>query len=100
MMQAAVCFLTVESIEVFNVLTFGGISAAAYPLEFRKWLRIFLYMIPIGFINYLPCAYLFGKAAVSRMDGVSGAGGRRGCSFMLGAVPWQAGAIRNRNEAQ
>ena len=53
MMQAAVCFWTVESIEVFNVLTFGGISAAAGPLDaFRKWLRdFFLYMIPIGFIN-------------------------------------------------
>ena len=51
--RPAARFGTVESIEVFNVLTFGGISAAAGPLDaFRKWLRdFFLYMIPIGFIN-------------------------------------------------
>ena len=99
MMQAAVCFWTVESIEVFNVLTFGGISAAAYPLDvFRKWLRdFFLYMIPIGFINYLPCAYLFGKALpypawTAFLAPVAGA-----LFLALGAVLWQAGVRHYRS---
>lgn len=99
MMQAAVCFWTVESIEAFNVLTFGGISAAAYPLDvFRKWLRdFFLYMIPIGFINYLPCAYLFGKALpypawTAFLAPVAGA-----LFLALGAVLWQAGVRHYRS---
>jgi len=63
MMQAAMCFYTVESLEAFNVLTYGGVTMASYPLEiYRGWFkRFFLYVVPLGCLNYLPSAVLFGK---------------------------------------
>lgn len=63
MMQAGLCFWTIESLEAFNVLTYGGITMASYPLDiYRGWFRrFFLYVVPLGFLNYLPSAVLFGK---------------------------------------
>ena len=63
MMQAAICFYTVESLEAFNVLTYGGVTMASYPLEvYKGWFkRFFLYVVPLGCLNYLPSAILFGK---------------------------------------
>ena len=63
MMQAAMCFWTVESLEAFNVLTYGGVTMASYPLEvYREWFkRFFLYIVPLGCLNYLPSAVLFDK---------------------------------------
>lgn len=63
MLQGASCFWTIESSEAFNAITYGGIAMASYPLEiYQDWLKeLFLYVIPLGFLNYLPCMVLFGK---------------------------------------
>src|SRR5213592_962395 len=55
-MQATSAFWTTESLEVWNAFTYGGVTMAQYPLSiYRPWFRqFFLFVIPLGCINYLP----------------------------------------------
>lgn len=61
--QAASCFWTIESLEAWNVLTYGGITAISYPISiYRKWLqRFFTFIVPLAAMNYLPAKILFGQ---------------------------------------
>ncbi len=61
--QAVLSFWTVESIEAVNAFTYGGSDLAQYPLHiFDRWLRrLFLWVIPIGFVSFLPAVYLLDK---------------------------------------
>lgn len=54
--QATMCFWTVESIEIFNCTTYGGVETAQFPLSiYRPWFRaIFTFVIPLATINYFP----------------------------------------------
>ena len=60
-MQAALCFITVESLEIVNALTYGGIMAAELPLTiYPKWIRLlFTFVVPIACFNYLPASVIF-----------------------------------------
>jgi ABC-2 type transport system permease protein len=61
---AAVCFFTLEGLEVINIFTDGGRELASYPLPvYGKWARrFFTFIIPFGCMNYLPLMYLTGRA--------------------------------------
>ncbi|MEJ0064894.1 MAG: ABC-2 family transporter protein [Caulobacteraceae bacterium] len=63
-MQATLSFWTVESLEVANVLTYGGEAAAEYPLNvYAGWFRDFLvFAVPIGCVTYLPMLAAMGRA--------------------------------------
>jgi ABC-2 type transport system permease protein len=63
MMRAASCFLTVESVEVTNIVTYGGHEVSSYPMHvYSRWLqRVFVYMVPLAFVNYFPAVFLLGK---------------------------------------
>jgi len=60
---ATVTFWTVESIEVINILTYGGSEMFSYPMHiYPGWLRqFFTYIIPGIFINYYPALYILSK---------------------------------------
>lgn len=60
---AAVCFWTVDTIEVNNALTYGGNFLTAYPLGiFSRWLqRIMAFGFGLAFVNYYPSLYLLDK---------------------------------------
>ena len=62
-MQATACFWTVESIEIWNILTYGGVTALQYPMDiYHKAVRyLFTYLLPLAAINFWPCAYLLNK---------------------------------------
>lgn len=55
-LQATLAFWTVESLEVANVLTYGGVQAAHYPLSiYAAWFRRFLtFVVPIACVAYFP----------------------------------------------
>ncbi len=98
-LQAAACFWTLESLEVFNILTYGGLQAVAYPLDiYQTWLRNFLlYVVPLGCLNYLPSAVLFGKdlpfpAWSAYLAPLAGA-----AFLALGALAWRAGVRHYRS---
>jgi ABC-2 type transport system permease protein len=63
-LQATLCFWTIESLEIMNALTYGGIEAAQYPLSFyRKWFRgFFTLVVPLAFVSYVPAGVLLERA--------------------------------------
>jgi len=63
-LQATLAFWTVESLEIANALTYGGVEAGQYPLDvYARWFRDFLiYVVPIGCISYFPVSVVLGRA--------------------------------------
>ena len=64
---ATICFWTVESIEVINIITYGGTEFASYPLPIYHLLmrRFFTFVIPLAFVSYFPSLYLLDRPEVS-----------------------------------
>lgn len=60
---AALCFWTVESIEVINSVTDGGNALSSYPLTIYHELmrRVFTFIIPLAFVSYIPAVYLLDR---------------------------------------
>ena len=63
-LQATLAFWTVESLEIANTLTYGGIEAAQYPLDiYTRWFRAFLtFVVPLGCVTYFPVTSVLGRA--------------------------------------
>ena len=63
-LQATLAFWTVESLEIGNALTYGGVEAAQYPLDlYARWFRNFLiFVVPLSCVSYFPVAAVLGKA--------------------------------------
>jgi ABC-2 type transport system permease protein len=64
-LQAAASFWTVESLEVFNSLSYGGVASAQYPLNIYQeyFQKFFLFVVPLGAVMYIPVCTLLGRAA-------------------------------------
>lgn len=62
-LQATSAFWTTESLEAWNAFTYGGLTMSQYPLEiYRPWFRqFFLFVIPLGCVNYLPAVAILGR---------------------------------------
>lgn len=60
---ATLSFWTVESLEVINILTYGGNEMMAYPMHiYRDWMRrFFTFIVPAIFLNYYPALYFLDK---------------------------------------
>ena len=63
-LQATLAFWTVESLEIANTLTYGGVEAAQYPLDiYARWFRNFLtFVVPLGCVSFFPVAAVLGRA--------------------------------------
>ena len=63
LIDAMLSIHSVKSIEVVNVLTYGGRSACQYPLDiYPKPLKtLFLFVAPFGLTVHAPAAYILGK---------------------------------------
>ena len=70
---ATSCFWTVQSIEIVNIFTNGGVFMGSYPFSiYRRWFRhFFTFIIPLACVNYFPSLFLLEKGASS---GVSSLG--------------------------
>lgn len=64
--QATLSFWSVQGLEFMNSFTNGGVVVAQYPLSiYRGWLRnFFLYIIPLGCVNYFPVLLVLGREDV------------------------------------
>ncbi len=62
-LQATLAFWTVESLEVANVVTYGGVEASQYPLGvYAAWFRdLIIFVIPLGCVTYFPVVALLGR---------------------------------------
>ena len=63
LIAASYCFITVQGLEVRNLLTDGGKNIAQYPMGvFNKAVRnIFTFIIPYSLVNYYPLLYILDK---------------------------------------
>ena len=64
-LQGTLAFWTVESLEIANTLTYGGVEAGQYPLDiYSAWFRKFLtYVVPMACTIYFPVAVILGRTA-------------------------------------
>lgn len=62
-LQATLAFWTVESLEIANTLTYGGVEASQYPLDiYARWFRNFLtFVVPLACVCYFPVASVLGR---------------------------------------
>jgi ABC-2 type transport system permease protein len=62
-LQGTLAFWTVESLEAMNLLTYGGVQAAQFPLSlYAGWFRNFLiFVVPLGCVAYYPVLAILGK---------------------------------------
>lgn len=61
-LQATMSFWTIESLEIVNVITYGGVETAQYPMAIYKddFRRFFTYVIPIACVAYYPLLPVLG----------------------------------------
>ena len=62
-LQATLSFWTIESLEVVNVLTYGGVQAAQYPLNiYAGWFRkVLTFGVPLACVAYYPVLAILKK---------------------------------------
>lgn len=58
--QATVSFWTIETLELMNITTYGGMHTAQYPMVIypRSFRLIFTFLIPLACVGYYPIATL------------------------------------------
>ncbi len=61
---ASFCFVTIQGLEVINIITNGTRQVGQYPMGiYKKGVRIFFStVIPIALVNYYPLNYLAGRS--------------------------------------
>lgn len=64
-LAAAMCFWTIETMELANIFTDGGREMTQYPLNIyhKNVTRFFTFVIPFACVNYLPLLFILGKAS-------------------------------------
>lgn len=63
LIEATLCFFSVKSIEMVNVLTYGGRSTCQYPIDIypRPLQLLFTVVAPFALTTHLPAAYILDK---------------------------------------
>ena len=71
MIEATMCFFSVKSIEMVNVLTYGGRSTCQYPVDiFPKPLAVlFTYVAPFALCMHWPVAWVLGQPMTTLAPG-------------------------------
>jgi viologen exporter family transport system permease protein len=62
LLGATLCFWTIQTTELTNILTYGGREMLSYPLTiYNQGLQgFFLFVVPLAFGTYIPTCYLLG----------------------------------------
>ena len=62
-LQATLVFYTVESLELMNTVTYGGLQTAQYPLSIYSgaFRRFFTFVVPLGCAAYFPVVAVLGR---------------------------------------
>lgn len=97
-LQATLSFWTVESLEIVNTITYGGVEAGQYPLDiYAGWFRRFLiFVVPIGCVTYLPVAAILGRADMTGVPAWMGAvSPLAGLAFLSIAFAAWRGGVRH-----
>lgn len=62
-LQGTLAFWTVESLEIVNALTYGGVEAGQYPMDiYARWFRNFVtFVVPLASVSYFPVSAVLGR---------------------------------------
>jgi viologen exporter family transport system permease protein len=97
-LQATLAFWTVDSLEIMNVLSYGGVQAAQYPLNiYAAWFRrILTFGLPVAGVAYYPVlAILKRPDPLGAPDWLLPFTPLAGFAFLaLSFVAWRAGMAR------
>jgi ABC-2 type transport system permease protein len=97
-LQATLAFWTVESLEIVNVLTYGGVQAAQYPLSiYAGWFRkVLTFGVPLACVAYYPVlAILKRPDPLGAPDWILPLTPLAGFAFLaLSFLAWRAGMAR------
>jgi len=97
-LQATLAFWTVESLEIMNVLTYGGVQAAQYPLNiYAAWFRRMLtFGVPLGCVAYYPVLAILRRSdPLGAPDWLLPLTPFAGFAFLaLSLLAWRAGGAR------
>jgi ABC-2 type transport system permease protein len=97
-LQGALAFWTVESLEIANVFTYGGVEAAQYPLAlYERWFRLVLtFVVPLACVAYFPVLAILGRAdPLGTPAWVGAVAPVAGFAFLaLSFLAWRAGLRR------
>lgn len=60
--QATISFWSIESLEIMNTLTYGGVESSQYPMAiYEPWFRkFFTFVIPLACVSYFPVVAILG----------------------------------------
>ena len=61
--QATLSFWSVESLELMNTMTYGGVQSSQYPISiYEEWFRkFFTFVVPVACVGYYPILVILGK---------------------------------------
>ncbi|MBR3494818.1 MAG: ABC-2 family transporter protein [Clostridia bacterium] len=102
LLEAVVCFFSVQSIEIVNVLTYGGRQVCQYPMDlYTGWIRtLFTAVVPIALCLQMPVSVILERQEMlaGMQPGWVWAFPLLGpCVFGLIALIWMAGVRHYRS---
>jgi viologen exporter family transport system permease protein len=62
-LQATMSFWTIQTLEIMNTVTYGGVEAGQYPIAIYRpgFRRFFTFVIPLACVNYFPAMAILGR---------------------------------------
>lgn len=71
--QGAISFWTIETLEIMNITTYGGVQTGQYPISIynKTFQAIFTFLIPLACVAYYPIAVLLRKTTIPFWLGTS-----------------------------
>ncbi len=93
--QAAISFWTLESLEIMNITTYGGVQTGQYPMSIytKPFRLIFTFLIPLSCVGYYPIATLLRRETFPLWLGTIAP--LSGFLFLYGAcILWRIGVRR------
>jgi len=70
--QATISFWTIETLELMNITTYGGVEAGQYPMNIynRGFKLFFTFVIPLACVAYYPVATILKKGNLQAILGI------------------------------
>lgn len=72
--QATLSFWTIETLEIMNILTYGGVETTQYPISIYKkaFRKFFTMVVPLACVSYYPIITILGKHDTTGLPGLFG----------------------------
>lgn len=98
--QATLAFWTVQSLEIVNALSYGGVETTQYPFSIypRGFRGFFTYVVPLAFVAYVPSLVVLDRPSGDFPGAVAWASPLFGLAFLLLAMQlWKIGVRHYRS---